>query len=108
MELNGLEQTLIGVIVTGGGACVGYILGMRGKMTKTDCHQCQTVCAERMQVKLDAMATKYAELSTRQDRVDAKIDTKLDILFRMVRAIVMHLDIDADEKAKIVNDRSDK
>ena len=106
MELSGLEQTLVGIIIAGGGSCLGYVIGMRGKMTLTDCQRCQGACSERMQVKLDAMASKYAELSTRQDRLDNSIDDKLDILFRMVRAIVMHLPIDAETKSEIINERA--
>lgn len=108
MDLSALEQTLIGVIIAGGGSCLGYVVGMRGRMTLAECQKCQATCAERMQTKLDAVSAKYAELSLHQDRIDASLDTKLDILFRMVRAIVMHLPIDADEKAKIVNERSGK
>ena len=105
MDLNSFEQTLIGIIITGGGACIGYVLGMRGKMTMADCQKCQAVCSERIQTKIEAVAAKYAELSLRQDRVDASIDNKLDVLFRMVRAIVMHLPIDSETKAEIINDR---
>lgn len=106
MDLSGLEQTLIGVLIAGGGSCLGYVIGMRGKMTLSDCQRCQGACSERMQVKLDAMASKCAELSTRQDRLDTGIDDKLDILFRMVRAIVMHLPIDAETKSEIINERA--
>lgn len=106
MELSGLEQTLVGIIIAGGGSCLGYVFGTRGKMTLTDCQRCQGACSERMQVKIDAVASKYAELSTRQDRVDASIDNKLDILFRMVRAIVMHMPIDAETKSEIINERA--
>lgn len=108
MDLNAFEQTLIGIIITGGGACIGYVLGMRGKMTMADCQKCQAICSERVQTKIDAVAAKYTELSLRQDRVDASIDNKLDILFRMVRAIVMHLPIDSETKAEIINDRGKK
>lgn len=108
MDLNSFEQTLIGIIITGGGACIGYFVGMRGKMTMADCQKCQAICSERVQTKIDAVAAKYAELSLRQDRVDASIDNKLDILFRMVRAIVMHLPIDSETKAEIINDRGGK
>ena len=106
MELSGLEQALVGIIIAGSGSCLGYVIGMRGKMTITDCQRCQGACYERMQVKMDAMASKYAELSTRQDRLDNSIDDKLDILFRMVRAIVMHLPIDAETKSEIINERA--
>lgn len=108
MDLNSLEQTLIGIIITGGGACIGYFVGMRGKMTMADCQRCQGACAERVQAKIDAVAAKYSELCARQDRVDANIDSKLDILFRMVRAIVMHLPIDERTKSEIINERAGK
>ena len=106
MDLNSLEQTLIGILVSLIGAMVGYFVGMRGKMTMADCQRCQGACAERVQSKIDAVAAKYAELVARQDRVDASIDAKLDILFRMVRAIVMHLPIDAETKSEIINERA--
>lgn len=106
MDLSSLEQALIGVLISGGGACIGYIIGMRGKMTMADCQRCQGACAERVQAKIDAVAAKYADLCARQDRVDASIDNKLDILFRMVRAIVMHMPIDAETKAEIINERA--
>lgn len=108
MNLSGLEQTLIGVLTGGGGACIGYVIGMRGKMTMADCQRCQGACTERVQAKIDAVAAKYAELCARQDRVDANIDAKLDILFRMVRAIVMHLPIDERTKSEIINERAGK
>lgn len=108
MNLSGLEQTLIGILTSGGGACIGYVIGMRGKMTMADCQRCQGACTERVQAKIDAVAAKYAELCARQDRVDANIDAKLDILFRMVRAIVMHLPIDERTKSEIINERAGK
>jgi len=106
MEFTGLEQILVAAMIGGVGTIAGYVIGMRGKMTLSDCQRCQGACSERMQVKLDAMESKYSELSTRQDRLDTGIDDKLDILFRMVRAIVMHLPIDAETKSEIINERA--
>lgn len=106
MDAVMVAQILAGILGTIIVGAIGYIVGMRGKMTLADCQKCQGACAERMQVKLDAMASKYAELSTRQDRLDTGIDDKLDILFRMVRAIVMHLPIDAETKSEIINERA--
>ena len=106
MELSGLEQTLVGIIIACGGSFLGYVIGMSGKMTMADCQRYQGACTERVQAKIDAVDAKYAELCARQDRVDANIDAKLDILFRMVRAIVMHMPIDAETKAEIINERA--
>jgi hypothetical protein len=108
MNLTGLEQILVASLVGGVGTIAGYVIGMRGKMTAAECLRCRGECSERVQAKIDAVAAKYAELSLRQDRVDKSIDDKLDILFRMVRAIVMHLPIDAETKAEIINERSGK
>lgn len=108
MDLSGLEQALVGLLITGGGGVAGYIVGMRGKMTVADCQKCQAACSERMHAKLEALAAKYSELSTHQARLDDRIEGKLDILFRMVRAIVMHLPIDAETRTEILNERRTK
>ena len=108
MDAVMVAQILAGILGTIIVGAIGYAVGMRGKMTTSDCQKCQTACSERMQIKLDAMAAKYAELSLHQDRIDASIDQKLDILFRMVRAIVMHMPIDPETKAEIINERGGK
>ena len=71
MDAVMVAQILAGILGTIIVGAIGYAVGMRGKMTTSDCQKCQTACSERMQIKLDAMAAKYAELSLHQDRIDA-------------------------------------
>lgn len=108
MEFTGLEQVLVVAMIGGVGTVVGYVIGMRGKQSVVECDKCRVECSKSLQEKFDGLSAKYSELSLRQDKGDSSIDVKLDILFRMVRAIVMHLPIDAEEKAHIVNDRGGK
>ena len=108
MEFTGLEQILVGALIGGIGTVVGYVIGMRGKQSIVMCDRYRTDCAKSMQEKFDAMQARYLELSMRQDKGVASLDVKLDTLFRMVRAIIMHLPIDADAQARIINDQGGK
>lgn len=108
MEFTGLEQVLVGALIGGAGTVVGYVIGMRGKQSIVMCDKYRGECAKSMQEKFDALQSRYLELSMRQDSGISALDDKLDILFRMVRAIVMHLPIDPDTKAEIINQRGGK
>jgi len=99
---------LLGVILTM--ACSGgsYFLGARGKVTVKACTTCQEICKRERRVEMDNIKARQAELSIRQDELDDDISKKLDLVFRMLRATIMHLPIDADKKAEIINERGSK
>ena len=40
--------------------------------------------------------------------LEDELGKKLDLVFRMLRATIMHLPIDADKKAEIINERGGK
>lgn len=99
---------LLGIIFTmlcSGGS---YLLGARGKMTTVACKTCQDICKREMVVAMDNLRARQAELSTRQDELDDELGKKLDLVFRMLRATIMHLPIDADKKTEIINERGGK
>jgi hypothetical protein len=106
---------LLGVIFTmlcSGGS---YLLGARGKMSITACAKCQDACRKEKEADKKEMVglmvqvqAKQAELSARQDELDDENGKKLDLVFRMLRATIMHLPIDADKKAEIINERTGK
>lgn len=103
MGLTGLESSLISII---GGIvllALGYWLGGRGKQTVVACTACQDACRKDMQGELNGIKAKQAELSSRQDELDDDINAKLDLLFSMLRAVIVHLPIDEKEKIKIIN-----
>ena len=94
MELTGLELTMSGVALT---ALGGWIASWRGQ-SKTDCAKCQSECRAAVQAQLGRIARE-------QDELAGEVAAKINILFRMVRALIVHSDIPRDEQERLLNDR---
>ena len=94
MELTGLELTLGGVALT---ALGGWIASWRGQ-SQSGCAKCQAACRAAVQAQLDRIARE-------QDELAGDVARKIDILFRMVRALIVHSDIPRDEQERLLNDR---
>ena len=94
MELTGLEISLGGLALT---ALGGWIASWRGQ-SKSDCAKCQTECRAAVQAQLDRIARE-------QDELAGEVARKIDVLFRMVRALIVHSDIPRDEQERLLNDR---
>lgn len=94
MELTGLEISLGGLALT---ALGGWIASWRGQ-SKSDCAKCQTECRAAVQAQLDSIARE-------QDELAGEVARKIDVLFRMVRALIVHSDIPRDEQERLLNDR---
>ena len=94
MELTGLEIILGGAALTALGA---WASSWRGQ-SKADCTKCQTECRAQVQAQLDRIARE-------QDELAGEVARKIDILFRMVRALIVHSDIPRDEQERLLNDR---
>ena len=94
MELTGLELTMSGVALT---ALGGWLASWRGQ-SKTDCAKCQSECRAAVQAQLDRIARE-------QDELAGEVARKIDILFRMVRSLIIHSEIPKDEQDRILNDR---
>ena len=94
MELTGLEISLGGLALT---ALGGWIASWRGQ-SKYDCAKCQTECRAAVQAQLDRIARE-------QDELAGEVARKIDVLFRMVRALIVHSDIPRDEQERLLNDR---
>jgi hypothetical protein len=88
---------LLGVMFTLLCSWGSYMAGARGKMSVSQCAKCQALCQE-----------KRDELAKSQDKLAASLYKKNEILFRMVRALVVHSSIPKDEQEKILNDREAK
>ena len=94
MELTGLELTMSGVALT---ALGGWIASWRGQ-SKAGCAECQATCRAAVQAQLDHIARE-------QDELAGEVAAKINILFRMVRALIVHSDIPRDEQERLLNDR---
>lgn len=94
MDLTGLEVSLGGLALT---ALGGWVASWRGQ-SKSDCAKCQTECRAAVQAQLDRIARE-------QDELAGEVARKIDILFRMVRALIVHSDIPRDEQERLLNDR---
>lgn len=94
MELTGLEVSLGGLALT---ALGGWVASWRGQ-SKSDCAKCQTECRAAVQAQLDRIARE-------QDELAGEVARKIDMLFRMVRALIVHSDIPRDEQERLLNDR---
>jgi len=99
---------LLGLIITLLCSWASYVAGARGKMSVSECKRCQVTCQDKMIARIEAEAAKRIELSLSQDKLAASLDKKNEILFRMVRALVVHSSIPKDEQEKILNDREAK
>lgn len=99
---------LLGLIITLLCSWASYIAGARGKMSASECAKCQSTCQKEMIARIEAEAAKRIELSLSQDKRSDSLDKKNEILFRMVRALVVHSNIPKDEQEKILNDREVK
>lgn len=101
MNLTGFEAALLSVL---GGIvlmALGYWLGGRGKQTVTACAACRESCQKDMRDRL-------ASLERTQDDLAAEVARKVELLFRMVRSLIIHSDIPKDEQDRILNDRETK
>ena len=94
MELTGLELTMSGVALT---ALGGWIASWRGQ-SQSGCAKCQAACRAAVQAQLDRIARE-------QDELAGEVARKIDILFRMVRSLIIHSEIPKDEQDRILNDR---
>lgn len=94
MELTGLE-------VSSGGTRIDRARRL-GRVVawsvETDCAKCQSECRAAVQAKLDRIARE-------QDELAGEVARKIDILFRMVRSLIIHSEIPKDEQDRILNDR---
>lgn len=99
---------LLGVIVTLLCSWGAYKAGARGKVSVADCKNCQTACQEKILARIETEAASRLALSLSQDKLAANFDKKNELLFRMVRALVVHSNIPKDEQEKILNDRESK
>ena len=97
MELTGLELTMSGVALT---ALGGWLASWRGQ-SRTDCAKCQSECRAAVQAQLD-------RITREQDELAGEVARKIDILFRMVRSLIIHSEIPKDEQDRILNDRGMK
>ena len=94
MDLTGLEVSLGGLALT---ALGGWVASWRGQ-SKSDCAKCQTECRAAVQAQLD-------RITREQDELAGEVARKIDVLFRMVRALIVHSDIPRDEQERLLNDR---
>lgn len=90
MEFTTLELTLGGFVLT----VIGGLIASRRSRSLEDCDACQNSCRNHLQAQID-------KIKKDQDSVDKKFD----LIFRMVRSLVIHSEIPKDEQERILNDR---
>lgn len=69
MTLTGLEQVLIGAVLTLGGGVIGKLLGSRGRQTIEGCGLVQAACQ-------NLILEKLTSLDTRLGRIEHRLDAK--------------------------------
>jgi hypothetical protein len=100
---------LLGAIVTLLCSWASYAAGARGKMSVSECKKCQGACQEKIISRIEAEATKRIELALSHDKLASDLAQKNNILFRMVRALIIHnKDMTDEEKEATLNDRGAK
>ena len=97
---------LLGLVITLLCSWGSYMVGARGKMSVSECNKCQVACQEKMTARIEAEANKRSELAAIIDKLASDISEKNNVLFRMVRGLVVHnKDMTNEEKESILNDR---
>lgn len=97
---------LLGALITLICSWASYAAGTRGKMSVSECKRCQAACQKDIITRIDAEATKRIELSLNHDKLASDLSQKNNILFRMVRALIIHnKDMTDEEKEATLNDR---
>jgi hypothetical protein len=100
---------LLGLIITLLCSWASYAAGARGKMSVSECKKCQGACQEKIIARIEAEATKRIELALSHDKLASDLAQKNNILFRMVRALIIHnKDMTDEEKEATLNDRGSK
>ena len=94
MELTGLELTLISGAVATSGAVLATVRGQ----SKNACDKCRADCRAQVEERIKAIEADYDDLA-------GSMALKVDILFRMVRSLIVHSDIPKDEQERLLNDR---
>lgn len=94
MELTGLELTLI----SGAMATAGAALATLRSQSKSACKECRADCRAQVEERLKAIEAE-------QDDLAGSMAMKIDILFRMVRSLIVHSDIPKEEQERLLNDR---
>lgn len=97
---------LLGLIITLFCSWASYVAGSRGKMSVAECSKCQGACQEKIIARIETEATKRIELALSHDKLASDIGQKNNMLFRMVRGLIIHnKDMTDEEKEAILNDR---
>lgn len=97
MQFTPLETTLITIV---GSVIVGIVIRSRS-VGKAECKEHR-----------DAFGTNCQHLHSEADanlkEQLGRINTKLNTIFRMNRAMAVHMDIPEDQKVKILNEKGDE
>jgi uncharacterized membrane protein YraQ (UPF0718 family) len=122
MQLSMLEITLISVLMTALGAIVAgvvlRILSDKRFVTQSECTArhasdkrsvTQSECAARhasdCQMSSQLIA-KIDEMREGQEKFQESVDAKNSLVFRMLRSMVVYMDIPQEQKERILNERS--
>lgn len=92
MEMTGMEVFLGGTALT---ALGGWLSAMRG-VSRGECRQCRDAIRKEL-------LREIGELDTQARQFHDKVSGQLNVLFRMVRSLVVHADIPKEEQDRILN-----
>ena len=97
MELTGVEAAFGGAAL----ATIGALIANWRGQSKVGCEACRTECKKQVQDHL-------GRLSVEQTKLADDVSEKIDMLFRMVRALIIHSTIPREEQERLLNDRGRK
>lgn len=106
MQLSTLEITLISFLCTALGAVVsGVVLRVLSDKRFVTVSECAARHASDCQMS-DQLIAKMDELKIGQERFQASVDAKNALMFRMLRSMVVHMDLTPEQKERILNEKA--
>jgi len=106
MQFSMLEITLISGLFTALGAVVaGVVIRMLSDKRFVTQSECAARHASDCQMSSQLIA-KIDEMREGQEKFQASVDAKNSLVFRMLRSMVVYMDIPQEQKERILNERS--
>ena len=105
MQFSVLELALLSCVFTALGAMVaGLIIRMLTGTRFVSQKECAARHANDCKMNNQLMI-KIDEIKDNQKKFQESVDTKNKIMFRMLRALVVYMDISQEQKERILNER---
>lgn len=106
MQFSALELTLMsGLFMALGSVVTGVIIRVLTGKRFVSQQECSARHANDCYMSTQLIA-KIDELKTGQEKFQDSVDAKNSLVFRMLRSMVVYMDIPQEQKERILNERS--